>query len=121
VGIARALACEPKILLADEPTTALDVTVQAEILELLRNLSQMRNMAVILVTHDWGVVADICDRAMVLRHGKVLETAKVLDLFQNPQHSYTQALLAANPHSAEPGRKLPTVEDKLVESRGTSV
>ena len=76
VGIARALAAEPKILLADEPTTALDVTVQAEILELLRALSASRNMAVIIVTHDWGVVADICDRAMVLYQGRALETAQ---------------------------------------------
>lgn len=114
VGIARALASEPKILLADEPTTALDVTVQAEILALLRNLSQTRHMAVVLVTHDWGVVADICDRALVLRHGKVLESATVVDMFHNPQHPYTKALLAANPHSAKPGEVLPTVDDKLM-------
>lgn len=114
VGIARALASEPKILLADEPTTALDVTVQAEILALLRSLSQSRQMAVVLVTHDWGVVADICDRAMVLRHGQVLESASVVDLFHKPQHPYTQALLAANPHSAKPGEVLPTVDDKLM-------
>lgn len=120
VGIARALACEPKILLADEPTTALDVTVQAEILALLRGLSQSRNMAVILVTHDWGVVADLCDRAMVLRHGKVLEAASVLDLFQRPTHPYTKALLAANPHSAEPGKLLPTVDDKLMDMQGAA-
>lgn len=118
VGIARALACEPKILLADEPTTALDVTVQAEILELLRGLSKSRNMAVILVTHDWGVVADLCDRAMVLRHGKVLETASVIDLFQHPTHPYTKALLAANPHSVVPGAKLPTVDEKLMHLQG---
>jgi peptide/nickel transport system permease protein len=113
VGIARALASEPRILLADEPTTALDVTVQAEILALLRSLSQSRQMAVVLVTHDWGVVADICDRAMVLRHGQVLESASVVDLFHRPQHPYTRALLAANPHSARPGDVLPTVDDKL--------
>jgi peptide/nickel transport system permease protein len=118
VGIARALASEPKILLADEPTTALDVTVQAEILALLRNLSQTRHMAVILVTHDWGVVADICDRALVLRHGKVLESASVVDLFHRPQHPYTKALLAANPHSAQPGEVLPTVDDKLMALEG---
>ena len=101
-------------MLADEPTTALDVTVQAEILALLRSLSQSRHMAVVLVTHDWGVVADICDRALVLRHGKVLETASVVDLFHKPQHPYTKALLAANPHSAQPGEMLPTVDDKLM-------
>lgn len=120
VGIARALASEPKILLADEPTTALDVTVQAEILALLRSLSQSRQMAVVLVTHDWGVVADICDRAMVLRHGQVLESATVVDLFHRPQHPYTQALLAANPHSAHPGEVLPTVDEQLMKMMGAS-
>lgn len=120
VGIARALASEPQVLLADEPTTALDVTVQAEILELLRSLSLSRHMAVILVTHDWGVVADLCDRAMVLRHGHVLESAPVLDLFQRPQHPYTQALLAANPHSATPGQVLPTVDDALMSLQGVN-
>ena len=118
VGIARALASEPKILLADEPTTALDVTVQAEILALLRSLGQSRQMAVVLVTHDWGVVADICDRAMVLRHGKVLESATVVDLFHQPQHPYTRALLAANPHSAQPGDVLPTVDEQLMKMTG---
>ena len=120
VGIARALASEPRILLADEPTTALDVTVQAEILALLRSLSQSRQMAVVLVTHDWGVVADICDRAMVLRHGQALESATVVDLFHRPQHPYTQALLAANPHSAKPGDVLPTVDDKLMNITGVA-
>ncbi len=118
VGIARALASEPQILLADEPTTALDVTVQAEILALLRSLGQSRQMAVVLVTHDWGVVADICDRAMVLRHGKVLESASVVDLFHKPQHPYTRALLAANPHSAKPGDVLPTVDEQLMKMTG---
>lgn len=113
VGIARALAPQPKILLADEPTTALDVTVQAEILDLLRSLSESRKMAVVLVTHDWGVVADICDQAMVLYHGDVLETASVDDIFARPQHPYTQALLRANPHNAEVGTPLPTIQQTL--------
>ena len=113
VGIARALAAEPELLLADEPTTALDVTVQAEILELIRGLSASRNMAVVIVTHDWGVVADLCDRAMVLYQGRMLETATVLDLFEKPQHAYTKALLAANPHGATPGQPLPTIEETL--------
>jgi peptide/nickel transport system permease protein len=101
------------VLLADEPTTALDVTVQAEILALLRQLSRERGMAVILVTHDWGVVADLCDRALVMRHGRVLESADVVDLFHRPQHPYTRALLAANPHAAKPGQPLPTVAEVL--------
>jgi peptide/nickel transport system permease protein len=113
VGIARALAAEPKLLLADEPTTALDVTVQAEILELIRNLSASRDMAVIIVTHDWGVVADLCDRAMVLYRGRPIETAPVVDLFEKPQHPYTRALLMANPHASTPGAPLPTIEETL--------
>ena len=115
VGIARALAPSPRILLADEPTTALDVTVQAEILDLLRGLKQDTGMAVVFVTHDWGVVADVCDRAMVLFRGQVLETADVLDIFERPQHPYTAALLKANPHNAPPGQVLPTVEDTLAQ------
>jgi peptide/nickel transport system permease protein len=113
VGIARALAAEPRILLADEPTTALDVTVQAEILELLRALRASRHMAVVIVTHDWGVVADLCDRAMVLYQGRALETASAIDLFEKPGHPYTAALLKANPHGATPGEPLPTIEETL--------
>ncbi len=113
VGIARALACQPRVLLADEPTTALDVTVQAEVLELLRELGHRNGMGVVFVTHDWGVVADICDRAMVLYRGQVLETADILDIFERPQHPYTAALLQANPHSAPPGQPLPTVSETL--------
>ncbi|WP_205964202.1 dipeptide/oligopeptide/nickel ABC transporter permease/ATP-binding protein [Ramlibacter agri] len=113
VGIARALAPHPKVLFADEPTTALDVTVQADILELLRTLKEEHGMAVVFVTHDWGVVADICDRAMVLFRGRMLETADVIDIFDRPQHPYTQALLRANPHNAPPGQVLPTVDETL--------
>ena len=113
VGIARALALKPAILLADEPTTALDVTVQAEILELIRELSKSHNMAVVLVTHDWGVVADICDRALVLYRGNTMEQASVLDLFERPQHAYTKALLKANPHNVKAGDRLPTIADVM--------
>ncbi|MFO1159398.1 MAG: dipeptide/oligopeptide/nickel ABC transporter permease/ATP-binding protein [Reyranellaceae bacterium] len=113
VGIARALAARPRILLADEPTTALDVTVQAEILDLLRTLCATQRMALVIVTHDWGVVADLCDRAMVLYQGRALETAPVGDLFTRPSHPYTAALLRANPHGAAPGQPLPTIEEAL--------
>jgi peptide/nickel transport system permease protein len=113
VGIARALALKPAILLADEPTTALDVTVQADILDLIRELSKTFNMAVVLVTHDWGVVADICDRALVLYQGKVIEQANVIDLFTKPQHPYTQALLRANPHNVKAGERLPSIADLM--------
>jgi peptide/nickel transport system permease protein len=115
VGIARALALKPAILLADEPTTALDVTVQAEILELIRELSKSHNMAVVLVTHDWGVVADICDRALVLYKGDKMEEASVIDLFERPQHPYTTALLKANPHNVKAGDRLPTIADVMKE------
>jgi peptide/nickel transport system permease protein len=113
VGIARTLAAKPKVLLADEPTTALDVTVQADILDLLRELSTTENMTVILVTHDWGVVADICDRALVLYHGETLESAPVRKIFSHPEHPYTKALLKANPHNAVVGQPLPTIQDSL--------
>ncbi len=109
VAIARALAGEPDLLIADEPTTALDVTVEAEILELLRDLQRERGMAILLVTHDWGVVADICDRAVVMYAGQVVERGRVDDLFRRPLHPYTEALLAANPHNAAVGELLPAI------------
>jgi len=109
VAIARALAGEPKLLIADEPTTALDVTVQAEILDLLRDIRRDRNMAVLLVTHDWGVVADGCDRAVVMYAGQVVEQGSLQAMFHEPLHPYTQALLAANPHNAIGAEMLPTI------------
>jgi peptide/nickel transport system permease protein len=109
VAIARALAGEPKLLIADEPTTALDVTVQAEILELLRELQREREMAVLLVTHDWGVVADLCDRAIVMYAGQVVEQAALTPIFREPRHPYTEALLASNPHHAPESEELPTI------------
>ena len=109
VAIAMALAGQPKVLIADEPTTALDVTVQAEILDLLRSLQEQTGMAVILVSHDWGVVADLCSRAIVMYAGEVVERASVAELFSAPKHPYTAALLRSNPHGAEPGKPLPTI------------
>jgi len=97
VVIAMALVGEPELLLADEPTTALDVTVQAEILDLLRDLQREREMAVLFVTHDLGVVADVCDRAVVMQQGRIVESASVADLFARPRHPYTKALIAATP------------------------
>ena len=110
VAIARALAGEPKLLIADEPTTALDVTVQAEILELLRSLQREREMAILLVTHDWGVVADICQRAVVMYAGQVVERAELDAIFRAPLHPYTEALLASNPHNAIGAETLPTIQ-----------
>jgi peptide/nickel transport system permease protein len=109
VAIAMALAGRPEVLIADEPTTALDVTVQAEILDLLRSLQEETGMAVILVSHDWGVVADLCGRAIVMYAGEVVERASVPQLFSTPRHPYTAALLRSNPHGAEPGKPLPTI------------
>ncbi|MET0449663.1 MAG: dipeptide/oligopeptide/nickel ABC transporter permease/ATP-binding protein [Aeromicrobium sp.] len=100
VAIARSLIGDPRILVADEPTTALDVTVQAEILDLLLDLRDRVGLAVVIVTHDWGVVADICDRAVVMYAGQAVEEGSVSDLFHQPRHPYTRALLEANPSSA---------------------
>ncbi|WP_067720986.1 ABC transporter ATP-binding protein [Nocardia yamanashiensis] len=98
VVIAIAIACEPKVIIADEPTTALDVTVQAEILELLRDLRDRIGSAIVLITHNMGVVADLADRVVVMRSGRVVEEAPVDRLFAEPAHEYTRALLAAVPH-----------------------
>jgi peptide/nickel transport system permease protein len=109
VAIALALAGNPSLLIADEPTTALDVTVQAEILALLHDLRARLGMAIILVTHDWGVLADLCDRAVVMYAGEIVEQAGVSELYQNPRHPYTRALLAANPHIAPTTGDLPAI------------
>ncbi|WP_040745362.1 ABC transporter ATP-binding protein [Nocardia transvalensis] len=98
VMIAIAIACEPKVIIADEPTTALDVTVQAEILELLRDLRDRTGSAIVLITHNMGVVADLADRVVVMRSGRVVETAPVDELFADPKEQYTRDLLAAVPH-----------------------
>jgi peptide/nickel transport system ATP-binding protein len=97
VMIAMALACNPKLLIADEPTTALDVTIQAQILDLIADLKTRVGAAIILITHDLGVVAEIAERVMVMYAGRKVEEAKVTDLFRAPRHPYTQGLLAAVP------------------------
>ncbi len=109
VMIAIALACEPDILIADEPTTALDVTIQRQILALLKELRDRLGMAIILVTHDLGVIAETADRVMVLYGGQVMEEAPVDDLFASPQHPYTRGLLAAIPDPRLAGRPLSPV------------
>jgi oligopeptide/dipeptide ABC transporter ATP-binding protein len=98
VMIAMAIACNPKLLIADEPTTALDVTVQARILDLLEELRESHNMAMILITHDMGVMAEAADDVAVMYAGQIVEQADVLDLFDRPEHPYTEALLGALPH-----------------------
>jgi oligopeptide/dipeptide ABC transporter ATP-binding protein len=97
VMIAIAISCGPKLLIADEPTTALDVTVQARILDLLHRLREEREMALLLITHDMGVVADIADETVVMYAGQVVESADVYELFDHPEHPYTRALLQASP------------------------
>lgn len=107
--IAIALACQPKLLIADEPTTALDVTIQADIIDLLKNLQKEFKMAVIMITHDLGIVADIAKKIVVMYAGKVVETGSNYDVFYNPKHPYTQALLRAVP-------RLDVEEDQELES-----
>jgi peptide/nickel transport system ATP-binding protein/peptide/nickel transport system permease protein len=102
VLIAGAVSCDPELLIADEPTTALDVTVQAEVLDLMRSLQQERNMGMILVTHDFGVVADICDHVAVMQAGRIVENAPARELFADPQHSYTRMLLDSTLEDSEP-------------------
>ncbi|GAA4829542.1 ABC transporter ATP-binding protein [Luteimicrobium xylanilyticum] len=106
--IAQSLSCDPLLLIADEPTTALDVTVQAEILDLMRNLRDKLNSAVILITHDMGVVADLADRIVVMRKGLIVEEGTAHQIFSSPQHPYTQELLASVPHLgvAESGEEI---------------
>ncbi|HEX5136048.1 MAG TPA: ABC transporter ATP-binding protein [Planctomycetota bacterium] len=110
VMIAIALACEPALLIADEPTTALDVTIQAQILDLLRKLRAERKMSVILITHDLGVVAGMCERVKVMYAGKIVEEGPTRNLFKDPRHPYTRALLASLPRLDEPeGAQLRTI------------
>ena len=97
VMIAMALCLKPRLLIADEPTTALDVTIQAQILQLLRQLNRDMGMSVMMITHDLGVIADICDRVVVMYAGKVVESAEVKELFANPRHPYTNGLMKAIP------------------------
>lgn len=110
VMIAIAIASKPRLLIADEPTTALDVTIQKRILDLLMNLQAEYGMALILITHDMGVVAETADRVVVQYKGRKMEEADVLSLFEAPQHPYTKALLSALPENAT-GDRLPTVSD----------
>ena len=103
VMIAIALASDPKLLFADEPTTALDATVQLQVLQTLFRLHKERNMAVAIITHDLGVVAEMCDRVYVMQTGKVLETATAVDLFERPQHPYSARLVSLSAHRLQAG------------------
>lgn len=117
VMIAIAIAGNPKLLIADEPTTALDVTIQKQILDLLMALQERQGMALIIITHNMGVVAETADRVMVQYNGKKMEEADVLTLFENPANAYTRALLSALPENAT-GKRLSTVSDFMAAQQG---
>jgi len=109
VMIAMALACVPELLIADEPTTALDVTIQAQILDLMRNLRSKMETSIILITHDLGVVAEMCDRVSVMYAGRIVEKAEIVDLFESPKHPYTEALIGSTPVLGQADKELTTI------------
>jgi peptide/nickel transport system ATP-binding protein len=112
--IAMALSCDPILLIADEPTTALDVTTQAQILDLLQELQRQTGMAIMLITHNLGVIAEMADEVVVMYLGRVVEEGPVDDIFHNPQHPYTRALLQSIPSiNSEPRVKLPTISGSI--------
>ncbi|MEI6856137.1 ABC transporter ATP-binding protein [Psychrilyobacter sp.] len=113
VMIAMAMACNPELLIADEPTTALDVTIQAQIMELLLELKEKKNMGILLITHDLGVVAEMCDKVLVMYAGRIVEKANVLDLFEAPKHPYTKGLIASVPKLGNGDSELPFIEGKV--------
>lgn len=110
VMIAIAIACQPRLLIADEPTTALDVTVQAQILELLKSIQGKNNMSIVLITHDLGVVAEICDEVIIMYAGKIVERTTVDNLFYNPKHPYTKLLMASIPRIDTEVNELATIK-----------
>ncbi|WP_144935315.1 ABC transporter ATP-binding protein [Paenibacillus sp. 32O-W] len=109
VMIAMAMSCHPQLLIADEPTTALDVTIQAQILELMKKLKADNNMSILLITHDLGVVAEMCDRVVVMYAGRVVEEGDVLDIFDHPQHPYTKGLIRSVPKLRQPVKRLESI------------
>ena len=115
VMIAMALACEPDILIADEPTTALDVTIQAQILELMQDLQKKMGMAIIMITHDLGVIADMCDEIIVMYGGKVCERGTADEIFYNPRHEYTKGLIRSIPRISEKHEKLVPISGSPVD------
>ena len=111
VMIAMSLINSPRLLIADEPTTALDVTVQAQILDLIRDLQQSMGMSVLLITHDLGVIAEMCDEVIVMYAGRIVERASATEIFATPRHAYTRGLLASIPRlDSTPGTHLPVIE-----------
>ncbi|GGD12264.1 ABC transporter ATP-binding protein [Pontibacillus salipaludis] len=119
VMIAMAMSCDPKVLIADEPTTALDVTIQAQILDVMRNMRKEHNTSILFITHDLGVIAEMCDRVAVMYSGRIVEQGTVYEIFENPKHPYTKGLLGSIPKlGAKEDRldsiqgQVPTVEDR---------
>lgn len=115
VMIAMALACEPDILIADEPTTALDVTIQASILELMSDLQKKLGMAIIMITHDLGVIAKTCDEVIVMYAGEIAEKGSVEDIFYNPRHEYTKGLLKSVPRADGAGGTLTSIKGNVID------
>ncbi|MEF8800103.1 MAG: ABC transporter ATP-binding protein [Halolamina sp.] len=111
--IALALACSPELLICDEPTTALDVTIQAQILELLDEIQEERDLAIMFITHDMGVIAEVSDRVAVMYAGEIVESAPVIDLYENPAHPYTNGLLDSIPGEEPGGGELSTIEGEV--------
>lgn len=114
--IAMALACHPRLLVADEPTTALDVTIQRQIMELLARLRRERGMSILLITHNFGIVANTADNVLVMHRGKVVEQGPVAQVMAQPRHPYTRGLIGCIPRLGQRRRRLPTLEDSLRES-----
>jgi peptide/nickel transport system ATP-binding protein len=114
VIIAMALSCEPDLLIADEPTTALDVTIQAQILALMDEIAANPNRAILFISHDFGVIARLCDEVVVMYQGRVVESGRVQRVLAAPDHSYTRALLGAIPRPGQRGSRLATVDEQLV-------
>jgi peptide/nickel transport system permease protein len=116
-GIAMALANDPDVIIADEPTTALDVTVQAKILELLQDLRRERGLALLLITHDFGVVAQMCDRVAVMKDGEIVEAGNTPDVLKAPKHDYTKKLIACVPELGQGKAFLESVRPLFAEAR----
>ncbi|EQF23867.1 oligopeptide/dipeptide ABC transporter, ATP-binding, C-terminal domain protein [Clostridioides difficile CD160] len=114
IMIAMALSCNPKLLIADEPTTALDVTIQAQVLDIMKNIKEKLNTSIMMITHDLGVVAEMCDKVAVMYAGKIIEVAEVVELFKNPKHPYTIGLLKSKPILGEnKGKRLYSIPGQV--------
>ncbi|GGE44906.1 oligopeptide transport ATP-binding protein AppD [Pullulanibacillus camelliae] len=113
VMIAMAMSCSPKLLIADEPTTALDVTIQAQILDLMKTLQTTHDLSILLITHDLGVIAEVCDRVAVMYAGRIVEEADVFELFEHPKHPYTQGLMQSMPRLGEHQERLSSIKGQI--------